>query len=102
MYYTSFRDGFQVHLGAAPGQRHEASFDRAPVPIFIPTLPDCPYETRGRPTSRLRLQKDKLVFNMGELRGNLWMATFQKETAPRIERASYSAMRIRVGAWRLV
>ena len=81
VYYTSFRDGFRCIWA----QRLDKDTKRpsiAPVPIYHSHSAGLSLRNAGQTHFKIAVAEDKLVFNMGELRGNLWMATFQKEPLP--------------------
>jgi hypothetical protein len=81
VYYTSFRDGFRCIWA----QRLDNDTKRpsiAPAPVYHSHSAGLSLRNAGQTHFRIAVAADKLVFNMGELRGNLWMATFQKEPPP--------------------
>jgi Tol biopolymer transport system component len=74
IYYTSSRDGFRCiwaqHLD--PVSKRAAG---APEAVYHSHSAGLSLRNSGQNRFKLAVAPDRLVFNMGELRGNLWMAT---------------------------
>ncbi len=73
LYFTSERDGFRCLWAPAPGSGYPAfrrGGFRSPPP---PQHPAIDHE-RGAGPLEISVGRDKIVFNQGELSGNIWMA----------------------------
>jgi eukaryotic-like serine/threonine-protein kinase len=74
VYYTSFRDGFRC-IWAQLLDKDTRRLSGPPTPVFHSHSARTSLRNAGQNLFRIAVARDKLVFNMGELRGNIWMAT---------------------------
>lgn len=76
VYYTSYRDGFRC-IWAQLLDNDTKRPSGPPVAVYHSHSARVSLRNAGLDHLKISVARDKLVFNMGELRGNLWMATFR-------------------------
>jgi eukaryotic-like serine/threonine-protein kinase len=74
VYYTSFRDGFRC-IWAQRLDNDSKRPSGPAVPVYHSHSARMSLRNAGQSHFKIAVARDRLVFNMGELRGNLWMAT---------------------------
>jgi serine/threonine protein kinase/Tol biopolymer transport system component len=77
VYYTSYRDGFRCIWAQ---RLHDVTKRPSgpPVPVFHSHSARISLRNAGQDRFKIAVAPDNLVFNMGELRGNIWMATLRR------------------------
>ena len=75
VYYTSYRDGFRC-IWAQPLDNRTKRPSGPPAAVYHFHSARLSLRNAGLDHFKIAVARDKLVFNMGELRGNLWIATY--------------------------
>jgi Tol biopolymer transport system component len=77
VYYTSYRDGFRCIWAQ---RLHDATKRPAgpPVPVYHSHPSRISLRNAGQNRFKIAVARGRLIFNMGELRGNIWMATLPR------------------------
>jgi hypothetical protein len=75
VYYTSYRDGFRC-IWKQRIDKTTLGRSGPPAVVFHSHSARTSIQNAGQGHFRIAASREKLVFNMGELRGNLWLARF--------------------------